>query len=93
MKKKKDLIQLSNSEYYRSNEYNSKKVNYEDAKRNYYVENKDARRLYYEENKDGTRQYYEGKKDDKRQNYEENKDTKKLRNIISKKRTKNNITT
>ena len=31
--KKKDLIQLSNNEYYKSNEYkikNSKKVNYED---------------------------------------------------------------
>ena len=68
--KKKDLIQLSNNEYYKSNEYkikNSKKVNYEenkDAKRQYYVENKDARRLYYVENKDDKRLYYEGKKDD-----------------------------
>ena len=70
--KKKDSIQLSKNEYYKSNENkirNSMKVNYE--------ENKNDKRQYYEQNKDAKRQYYERNKNDKRQNYEENKDTKK----------------
>ena len=76
--KKKDSIQLSKKEYYKSNE---NKI------RHYYVENKDDKRQYYVENKDAKRQYYVENKDAKRQKYEENKDTKKkyLRNIISKK--------
>ena len=62
---KKDSIQLSNQEYYKSNKRNSMKVNYEvnkNDKRQYYEENKDAKRQYYVENKDDKRLYYEEKK-------------------------------
>ena len=92
--KKKDSIQLSKKEYYKSNE---NKI------RHYYVENKDDKRQYYVENKDAKRQYYVENKDSKRQYYVELKgrNMKKtriprsniLRNIISKKRTPKNITT
>ena len=81
--KKEDLIQLSNNEYYKSNEYrikNSKKVNYEG--------NKGAKRQYYVENKDNKRLCYEGKKDSETQNYDENKDNKK-KHFLSKKKKKN----
>ena len=86
--KKKDLIQLSNNEYYKSNEYkikSSKKVNYEG--------NKDAKRQYYVENKDDKRLYYEKKYDKKIMKKTRISRRNIFRNIISKKRTKNNITT
>ena len=72
----------------------------------YYKENKDDKRQCYEENIDAKRQYYVENKDAKRQLILSRKNMTKgcimktriprsniLRNIISKKRTKKNITT
>ena len=49
--KKKDIVQLSNKEYYKSKMKISMKVNYEGNKneKKNYVDKKDAKKLYFQE--------------------------------------------
>ena len=78
--KKKDIIQLSNKEYYKSKMKISMKEGNKNEKKKNYANMKDAKKLYfqeyYKENKDDKRQCYEENIDAKRQYYVENKDAK-----------------